>query len=220
MGISEDILHRVLGLQLEKLTPSQLLRFRECLENAKEAHPLGLTVGTGCSGSDVVILVLEKLGKFWDEMLGVRLRFRHVFSIESVAWKREWITSHFQPELVFDDITAIDGSESLHGTLSGELRPLPACDMFFCGIECDTISALNARSDLGGCIQGQRGKTGQTAKGCFDYIEKRRPLIWVVENVRSLSTSVGHDQNFASQQLLEMAHKLGYAVHVRHLDSM
>ena len=187
---NQDLLSRILSLQYGKLAPNQLLKLRERLEAIHDAHPMGLTVGTGCSGSEVIMLVLSKLADVWRSTFGISITFRHLFSIESVHWKRQWIMKHFRPELLFTDITCVHGSDSLHDAISGELKPLPACHFFFCGIECDSISGLNGQADPG-YIQAGHGKSGETASGCFEYIRKRRPLLWMVENVRALSNMPG-----------------------------
>ena len=36
-----------------------------------DAHPMGLTVGTGCSGSEVIMLVLSKLADVWRSTFGI-----------------------------------------------------------------------------------------------------------------------------------------------------
>ena len=230
---NQDLLSRILSLQYGKLTPNQLLKLRERLEAIHDAHPMGLTVGTGCSGSEVIMLVLGKLADVWRSTFGISITFRHLLSIESVHWKRQWITKHFRPELLFTDITCVHGSESLQDAISGELKPLPACHLFFCGIECDSISGLNGQADPG-CIQAGRGKSGETASGCFEYIRKRRPLLWMVENVKALSNMPGAkhgatrsaNQGFALgttrnagpaqksdlQHLLDLGNNLGYVV--------
>ena len=136
------------------------------------------------------MLVLSKLADVWRSTFGISITFRHLFSIESVPWKRHWIMKHFRPEFLFTDITCVHGSDSLHDAITGELKPLPACHLFFCGIECDSISGLNGQADPG-CIQAGRGKSGETASGCFEHTRKRRPLLWMVENARALSNMPG-----------------------------
>ena len=86
---NQDLLSRILSLQYGKLTPDQLLKLRERLEATHDAHPMGLTVGTGCSGSEVIMLVLSKLADVWRSTFGISITFRHLFSIESVHWKRQ-----------------------------------------------------------------------------------------------------------------------------------
>ena len=95
---------------------------------------------------------------------------------------------HFRPDLLFTDIACARGSDTLHDAIRGELKPLPACH-FFCGVECDSISGLSGQADPG-CIQAGRGKSGETASGCFECIRKRRPLLWMVENVKALSHTI------------------------------
>ena len=40
-------------------------------------------------------------------------------------------------------------------------------------------------------MQAGRGKSGETARGCFEYIRKRGPLLWMVENAKALSNMPG-----------------------------
>ena len=73
---NQDLLNRILSLQYGKLTPNQLLKLRERLEAIHDAHPMGLTVGTGCSGSEVIMLVLSKLADVWRSTFGISTTFQ------------------------------------------------------------------------------------------------------------------------------------------------
>ena len=79
---NQGLVSRSLSLQYGKLTPNQMLKLRERLEAIHDARPMGLTVGTGCSGSEVIMLVLGKLADVWRSTFGINITFRHLFSIE------------------------------------------------------------------------------------------------------------------------------------------
>jgi site-specific DNA-cytosine methylase len=150
-----------------------------------------ITVGTACSGTDVVVLVLKRLIDFWNTQFGCSLTLRHLFSCECVAFKQEFITAHFQPEMLYADIAEL-GSGLALDILSGEMKATPSPHCLAVGIECDTLSGLNSQSEVGEqvCETGS-GKTGSTAKATLEYIARARPLIVLLENVKNLGAAGG-----------------------------
>jgi hypothetical protein len=63
-----------------------------------------LDVGTVCSGTDIWIAVLERLGSFWDLTFGLKFTIQHVLSCESVEYKQRFIAAHFTPTMIIGDL--------------------------------------------------------------------------------------------------------------------
>ena len=59
--------------------------------------PLSLSVGTACSGTDVVIGVLRELEAWWSPF-GFRSTFSHRFSCDSKASARDFVLGCWSPE--------------------------------------------------------------------------------------------------------------------------
>lgn len=83
------------------------------LRRTAEALHGKLLVGTACSGSDLIVLVMEALTRHWRRTYGVRLEVAHVFACESVQWKCDWIGRHFKPQCVYNDIRNLKASAHL-----------------------------------------------------------------------------------------------------------
>ncbi len=212
----KEPLQLIVEAQHAKLCPESLLHCQNCLANLASVLPGGnvVSVGTGCSGSDVVILVLQTLSKQWKTHFGVDVQFHHSFSTESQPWKRQWIITHFQPEFVFADITAFAHSTSLHDVKSNQLQCVPPVDLWICGIECDSISRLS-NFPLKGCVAAARGRTGETAAGCFAYIRRYRPALFIVENVKNLHAGSSSGKKTDLDEIIKLGNNLGYMVQVR-----
>jgi hypothetical protein len=63
-----------------------------------------LDVGTGCSGTDIWIAVLESLTGIWDMTFGLKFTIQHSMSCESVEYKQRFIAAHFAPTMIIGDL--------------------------------------------------------------------------------------------------------------------
>lgn len=203
-----DIVRRQLG----NLTPDRLVCIRDALAAMKATFPTGFSIGTACSGSDVIMHIVDVLRKVWMDMFGVDLLIRHTFSVECVDFKQTWIKEHFSPEFLFENVESL--SEGLcRDVLSGEMRPTPTCCCFACGIECDSVSGLNLHSrENRACVSSGEGRTGRTAKAALSYLQSRRPLLAIFENVRNLNVGSKSSGSAGSNldHLRQSLNQLGY----------
>ncbi len=184
----EDPLHLIIERQFANFPAEQIRAVRSGLENASSTT---IHVGTGCSGSEVLMHVLSTLHDFWYRKLGLDAQTKHLFAVEIVEWKRQWIMQHFSPEVIFEDISAfLTDSQLLKDTVSGNIVPVPTVDLWVCGFECDSVSALNIHAaENRRSISRGTGKTGQTAAGCIAYIERYKPPMFILENVKNLNAA-------------------------------
>jgi site-specific DNA-cytosine methylase len=139
----------------------------------------------------VVIIVFQRLIEFWNNEFHCDIQLRHLFSCENVEMKQKIIAAHFCPEMLYSDIGEL-GSGLARDVLSGEMKAVPSPHCFAVGIECDTLSGLNGQSEVGEqvCETGS-GKTGSTAKSTMSFIERARPIIVILENVKNLGAAGG-----------------------------
>ena len=92
-----------------------------------------MTVGSACSGSDVVMVALKELFEFWTETFGTKVSMRHVFSCENDSWKQDWIRNQFPDcESIISDAAHLSGDFApLVG--SSQLVKLQSVDLFIAG---------------------------------------------------------------------------------------
>lgn len=136
--------------------------------------PDGLKIGTACSGSDTPILIMNKLMKFWGDTFGWELAISHEFSCDNNAHCQRFISTHFSPKAIFDDVRAMH-REVCHDIVSDTEIRIPDVDWFVFGAECDNYSKLNNFTRATACVESGEGRSGETVRGCLSYVEVRRP---------------------------------------------
>ena len=120
-----------------------------------------LKVGTDCSGIEAPIQALKNLG----------IDFKHIFSSEIDASCIETIQANAPPDVLYDgDIRERDNTKT------------PKVDLYVCGFPCQPFSNAGSKGGL-------EDTRGTVFFGCVDYIQKRRPKCFVLENVRGLLTN-------------------------------
>ena len=168
---------RIRDLQFQRLGPDRKVSIRQGLADCAGAMQTAsgkLSLGTACSGSDVLLhIVSDLLVPLWSSTFGVRLEVEHTFACELVDWKREWILAHFNPRFLFEDLLLL-GEDTAFDIRSGKSQSIPSVVGFACGIECDTLSGLNYNQDVG-CVETATGKTGTTFEGCRRFVERHQP---------------------------------------------
>jgi len=61
-------------------------------------------IGTGCSGTDLVVLVMKQLVRLWQEVFGLQFTVSHVFSVEHGELQQDLIKAHGGPDVLFQDM--------------------------------------------------------------------------------------------------------------------
>lgn len=125
-------------------------------------HPLftkdrPLRVGTDCSGIDAPIVALQQL----------KIPFSHEFSSEIDPHCISTIRANFTPKIIFGDIT------------QRHLKDIPDIDLYVCGFPCQPFS-------LAGKREGVRDPRGTLFWECLRVIRSKKPMMFVLENVRGL----------------------------------
>jgi DNA (cytosine-5)-methyltransferase 1 len=125
-----------------------------------------LRIGTDCSGMEAPIVALQQL----------RIPFSHEFSSEIDTHCIATIQANFTPKIIFGDMKTRD------------IRDVPDIDLYVCGFPCQPFSMAGKR-------QGERDPRGTIFYECLRVIRHKKPMVFVLENVRGL-LSIDGGQTF------------------------
>jgi len=146
-------------------------------------HTTPLTVGTDCSGLDTPLFALAQL----------QIPHIHVFSSESDQKTRQVLVRNHHPIHLYDDVTTRDNSTT------------PRVDLYIAGFPCQPFS----RAGLQQGFHDTKGR-GAIFHYIHDYINKQRPNIFILENVKGLTTL--NDGKYLKTILNALRH-IGYDTH-------
>ena len=212
----DDILSKCIVHYLSHVGMKNCLQLKQ---NLQERGSCTIRFATGCSGTDVFSLAVSSLQEVLSASFGCSIVFEHVFSVEVVAWKQDFIRRHFRPSAIFSDITSLLDGFSVDVT-TNEKTCIPHVDWWIAGFECDSVSSLNLnRKDNKACVAVGEEKTGRTAQGVLDYIRLRLPAVVILENVKAINNK---DKNSGRSNLDELIHLLngmGYLVSANPLQA-
>ncbi|KAJ5171903.1 hypothetical protein N7492_004496 [Penicillium capsulatum] len=155
------------------LKKARQLGFEEFL-NKLAKRPL--RVATVCSGTESPVLALEMIQKL-DQTKSFRVS--HKFSCEIVASKQAYIQRNFEPPYLFRDCTEL-GNEMAQTAYGAKVRVPGGLDVLIAGTACVDFSNLNVRKG----DQKEGGESMTTFDGLVRYVDRCRPTILVLENVR------------------------------------
>lgn len=135
-----------------------------------------LRIGTDCSGIEAPIQALKKL----------KIKYSHEWSCEIDKHAQASIKENYNPKIMYDDIT------------KRQVSKLPDIDMYVCGFPCQTFS-------LAGKRQGFDDTRGTIFFYCVKVIRKKRPNVFILENVKGL---LSHDNGNTWKTVLSTLNKL------------
>jgi site-specific DNA-cytosine methylase len=154
-----------------------------------------ITIGTGCSGSELYLLSLQHLAAGLTALTGCDVSFQHVWACELSPRKRDWIRANFKPEHLFRDLKEVATGEAWdvaagEGEAHRRLVPVPAVDILIAGFSCKDASALNVhRASRLDAVQTGAGTTGSTFQAFVKLLGGMtpRPRFCLLENVPGLA---------------------------------
>lgn len=123
-------------------------------------------VGTDCSGMEAPLYALDNL----------RIPYTHVFSCDIDPHVHSTIKANHQPQNFYTNL------------LTRDHKKLPDIDLYVCGFPCQSFSEINRNGAQGFY---QENNKGTIFFHCFEVIRHKRPKMFVLENVKSLTT---HDE--------------------------
>jgi len=164
--------------------PGMMRRLVDCLSDEQLASLTEawsgktLKVATVCSGTDAPILALEILLSALKEKTEHNINMEHVFSCESVPFKRDFIEKTTNPPLLFKDVMEMaSGVGECH---DGVERKVPEnFTILIAGTECVDFSSLSTTP------KGlhDKGRSGNTFWATLALTKLRQPPIVILENV-------------------------------------
>ena len=101
--VVEDPLVDLLARLYAKLPSAKVMVLRD---KVLRLHPLTggeLRIGTGCSGTDIVIHAIQLVLNPWKAMFGIDIKLKHAMSRENTDYKQQFILNHFSPAHLFPD---------------------------------------------------------------------------------------------------------------------
>jgi DNA (cytosine-5)-methyltransferase 1 len=125
-----------------------------------------LRIGTDCSGIEAPIVALQQL----------KIPFVHEFSSEIDKYCISTIKANFNPKIIFGDMK------------QRKLKDIPDIDMYVCGFPCQPFSIAGKRD-------GIHNPRGTIFWECLRVIKYKKPIIFVLENVKGL-LSIDNGETF------------------------
>lgn len=116
-----------------------------------------IRIGTDCSGIEAPIQALLQL----------EIPFEHAFSSDIDKWCKKSIMANYEPQIFYDDMTMRDNQLA------------PGVDLYVCGFPCQPFSIAGKRG-------GMEDSRGTVIYSCVDYIKKKSPKYFILENVKGL----------------------------------
>ena len=216
---AQDLLAESAVNMLADIGPAALLRLLNLLGDRKRGLGNALRVGTGCSGTDVVVRSLQVLSESCKSKYSLEFEFEHIYSIENSKDAIAFIRDTQQPQYIFNDMLAFGANGRGTDVLSGKTADLPGVDLFIAGTECDSISSLNRHAASSrDCVKDETGKTGTTLKAALSIVGRGKPCIVIFENVKALAAR-SKDGSSNLQALTEQLNSLGYCVSAKILQA-
>lgn len=147
-----------------------------------------LRVGTDCSGIEAPIVALKQLG----------VPFSHEFSSEVDKHCVATIRANFAPKIIFEDMT------------KRHVKDIPDIDLYVCGFPCQPFSVAGKR-------EGVRDPRGTIFWECVQVIKHKKPMVFILENVKGL-LSIDGGETF-KQMMRELERIKGYVVQWKVLNT-
>ena len=123
-----------------------------------------IKVGTDCSGFEIPIIALEKSGVSYD----------HVFSSDMDPHVVKMIEANHSPRILYGDIRNRD------------VMQVPYVDLYVAGFPCQPFSVAGKKQGF----WDEQGR-GTLFFDIINYINEKRPKVFILENVRGLATING-----------------------------
>ena len=220
----QDILDGICREQYTNLNVDKVIMVQQQLEKFIRDYDGVLTVGTGCSGSDLIMTILKCLKTYWKTVWDLDLRIEHKFSVEKEPYKQQFILQHHRPQHLFGDVTTLaDGAPQVEIKTGAEVE-VPDVSLWASDFECDNWSGLSSEFRSGqtvGCVGQNSGKSGKTCIGCMTYIVKYRPRMVLLENVKNLmGGQVSDKMSVDLHKVIETLNEAGYVAHFEILSSL
>jgi site-specific DNA-cytosine methylase len=171
-----------------------------------------IRVGSGFSGTELILKFLRSLAKFLLTKYGLKLVIVHCFACDNDPEVREFLFKEY-PDLQLCFVNMADISDTTaFDAISKTQQIVPYVDLWSGGFVCKTKSNFNNSSRgtnpkgprAKACVQQKAGATGETWAYTSKYIATALPPIVLLENLKELKNKSGaehSDLDFIEKEL-------------------
>ena len=143
-----------------------------------------LSIGSGCTGTDVWAFGWKWLLRYWhDEFLVDATRVTTCLAADICADRRTFLDQHHEIGVLVDNVASYD-EPVVQDTRTHKVAPVPGVEVFGGGCSCKPLGRLNkSRSSMQGCVRDGTLSSGETFEGLRRYVQRFRPRYFYFENV-------------------------------------
>jgi site-specific DNA-cytosine methylase len=222
-GSAKAPIHKALDMFFDKMptTVSRTFLANFMLMLAAYAPNNVISVGSGCSGTDIGFLAANAVIDFLNHKLGTRVRLEHSFVFELDADKLKHLLDQFEPRYAFRDVSSMKQRKCLD-VISNTMVLLPWVFLFFAGFSCTSRTGLSSQASGNlDCVQNgdEETATGHTFACLFAYITRSRPALVILENLSSLLQKATADGLSDWEWIAEQFRKIDYHVHLYQISA-
>ena len=168
-----------------------------------------IVVASACSGSYIVLKILDMLFGTFKYYWGYKFEWAHAFACEDDGGKQQFLRDNHSLKVLVDDVEDLK-PPTVVDSLSGDTVALPHSTLFVAGFVCVSRAAVSSqRAQNKGCVARGEEKTGVSFANCFQYVKERKPSIVILENVTSLMEKDEKDESDA-QHIVKEFQETGY----------
>ena len=141
---------------------------------------IDLSLGTGCSGIDVLVPSLLMLcASLCTKYALPHLEWNQLWSCDIELSKRRCLRDVMNVPTIFTDMCHMP-SGAAFCFVQQCIQTVKPVFAFSCGFSCKSVSSANTnRSNYHGCLASGTGTTGKTFRACMDLIALLLPiLVW------------------------------------------
>lgn len=158
---------------------SSIKKDKELINFYEKNKKKNLKIGTDCSGIEAPIHALDLM----------KVNYNHIFSSEINENCIKVIEYNHKPKYIFRNI------------MKRNHKKLEPIDIYICGFPCQSFSSASAGKRLG----FEDKERGNIFFHCFDTIKYTKPKVFILENVKGLTT---HDNGNTFKIVMEKLNSL------------
>ena len=172
-----------------------------------------VSVGTICSGCDLMVKLIHELVCYWQAEFNVPIRVRHSFSCESNPKKQAFLRAEFKSTPLFANASELGSTMAVDISGSAPKRvPVETPALLVAGFSCKSRSPANPNSSAyKRAVQDGVGETGETFWMIAEYISVHKPLRVVLENVVELGAKPDGSESSDADFIVQWFAKKGYS---------
>jgi hypothetical protein len=183
------------------------------VESLRRLSGKTITIGTGFSGSGVLMQWAHALCLYWKQTYNITVTVEELYQCDidgdvqdfcQVEWPEVGLTFRRVEDLV---------CPRAYDCRSGSFQRVPFTDIFVGGFVCKFKSGFNSRRGVGGanCCQTGEGSTGLSYTAVMSFIRKVKPRVVILENVKNLSLKASNSDQSDKDFILNELRGAGYA---------